>query len=326
MVMAVLGITVAALCALGHDNRRRTRLAVGLENLHFFGSGTESYAADHGDNIWSFWWRRGIQYSPQFGPAGDDTQAAANQAVDIMRRLGPEPQLSQIPWWMPHITTSHLVLLEHLGTELVIPQAASPEDRVLQSWQRNRGSAFLELVNRPSGFSASTLRYPYYSSYELGPATWSRDYAMSINGVIHPAYSQGSSYDAFNVPAASAPPAGPPRRRDEVRFPADKAHMWDRYQRHFGPQVLYFGYPDARLPVLMMDGSVGVRSISSANRGFRPSTPQNASPTIASYAPDTNWEPPTRTGATSESVIMHLRFTRWGLRGRDFNGPEPASP
>jgi hypothetical protein len=25
-------------------------------------------------------------------------------------------------------------------------------------------------------------------------------------------------------------------------------------------------------------------------------------------------------------VIMHLRFTRWGLRGRDFNGPEPASP
>jgi hypothetical protein len=325
MVMVVLGVTVAALCMLGHDNRRRTRLAVGLENLHFFGSGTESYGADHGDNIWSFWWRRGIQYSPLFAPAGDDIQAASNQAVDIMRRLGPEPSLFQVLGWVPHISASHLVLLEHLGTELAIPQVASPEDHIIRTWQRNRGPAYLELLNRPYGFSNANLRYPYYSSYERGPATWSRDFSQTINGVFFPAYSQGSNHNNFLVPASGVP-SEPLRRRDEVRFPADKAHMWDRYQRHFGPQVLYFGYPDARLPVLMMDGSVSVRSMSSANRGFRPNQPSSPHPSTASYQPDTSWEPPTRSGVASEGVIMHLRFTRWGLRGRDFNGPEPAAP
>jgi hypothetical protein len=76
----------------------------------------------------------------------------------------------------------------------------------------------------------------------------------------------------------------------------------------------------------MADGSASVRSTSSVNPGFRPAQPTHPDPTVASYQPDTNWEPPTRSGAASETLIMHLRFTRRGLRGRDFNGPEVFNP
>ncbi len=326
VLLVVVAVLVGFLCLAGADNRRRSRVAGGLDNLHFFGSGTESYAADHHDQFWAFTWRRYIVYAPGFPAAPDDISAVANQAVEIMRRRGPTPQASMIPGWVPLVSYSHLVLLDHLGTTLNIPQVASPEDGMLRSWQRtNSENEWFTLPHRPTGNFAG-FRWRFYSSYEIGTAFSYRDAATFINGALAPTISQGNTVGQFFVPSAAAPAGPPPRRRDEVRFPSDKAHVWDRYQRHFGPQVLHFGYAEARLPILMVDGSASIRSNTSANQGFSPANPNSPNATVAAYQPDTWWEPPTRNGTSSETVTLRLRYTRWGLRGRDFNGPEVSGP
>ena len=324
--LAVLITTLALLAAFlllaAAEQRRRSRLAAGLDNFRFFASGTESYAADHNDEFWQFTWRKNVSYGPGIPVAPDDMAAMANQATMIVRERS-DPFVTFVPSWVPGIEHSHLVLLEHLGTELPIPQVASPEDRLLLTWQRNfLQQDFAELTIRPTG--PGLWRFPYRSSYETGPAFWSRDAATIINGQTHPAVSQADTVWRFNVPGSQTS-VGPVRRRDELRFPADKAHMWDGYQRHFGPQVLHFGYTDARLPVLMADGSASIRSMSSVNGGFNPAIPHNPTRTFSNYQP-AFYQPPTRNGTASETVRLHLRYTRWGLRGRDFNGPEVTAP
>ncbi len=74
--------------------------------------------------------------------------------------------------------------------------------------------------------------------------------------------------------------------------------------------------------MLFGDGSVSVRSMSEANWGFQPNSPFSNSPTRIRYSPDLAWEPPARNGLVEEWVNGGVRFTRSGLRGRDFGGPE----
>lgn len=324
VLVLVIAVIAAFLIVVSADNRRRTRLAAGLANLRFFGAGTETYAADNNDRFWNFTWQRGVQY-PGFPAVADAYAAAANQAIDIIRRRVPMPDATLISGWVPHISYRHLVLVDYLGLQLPMSQAASPEDKVLLTWQRNAGyNDFYSLRIRPTE-GQTLFRWLFSSSYGSGPAFWSRNWTVSINGVIHAAVTQGSQHNQFGV-GSVINPSIMQRRLDEVQFPADKAHMWDRYQRHFGPEVLYFAYRDARLPVLMADGSVSVRSTSSANPSFNPAIPSSNAETVTNYFPNTVWEPPTRNGVYQEQVRMYLRFTRGGLRGRDFNGPTVFEP
>ena len=86
-------------------------------------------------------------------------------------------------------------------------------------------------------------------------------------------------------------------------------------------------YPEARIPILFADASVTVRSTSRANFGFNPNVPMSVSPTRVNYGPDLAWETPTAIGGSNELVNGMFRWTRSGLRGRDFAGPEiPWTP
>jgi hypothetical protein len=328
ILSVLLTVLVCALVVASSDQRRRSRLAASHDNLKFFGSGTESYAADTNGEFWTYTWLPNVQYAPWVGPAATRYDAASNQAIDIIRRNTPRTDLGAIGSWIPHLLYRHLPLLDYLGLALPSQHVVSPEDRVLTTWQRNALSNNLRSLPSPPPDSGQfTVRWAYSSSYESGAAFWSRDSSVVIDGVVHSTFTQGPTHNGWNAPSSVANPSPIlPRRIDSVQFPSDKAHMWDRYQRHFGPQILFFAYTDARLPVLMADGSVSVRTMSSVNPGFVPSSPTSPNPTMAGYQPDTAWEPPTRSGATSETLRMHLRFTRWGLRGRDFNGPEVFNP
>ena len=64
-----------------------------------------------------------------------------------------------------------------------------------------------------------------------------------------------------------------------------------------------------------------MRSTRSANPGWHPFRPASAISTLFFYAPDT-WEPPTTDGSFSETVTGYYRWTRGGIMGRDFDGPE----
>jgi hypothetical protein len=107
-----------------------------------------------------------------------------------------------------------------------------------------------------------------------------------------------------------------------VRYPSHKAMMYETNQRFFGSRELFFMYPEARVPVLMADGSAGVRSIKQSNPGFQPNMPTDPNPTRVLYTPELSWETPTASGEASETVNGGIRWTRSGLRGRDFAGPE----
>lgn len=304
MAASAIALLLAVLLTIwATDARRQASLSVTIANLEQFGEVTAHYGADYADRMWTFSWRGGEAYDGWF--ATDDMQAAANQAVDIMRRRG-EPQMPQITTWLPHLLYSQLVLADYLDLELPQRWWVSPEDDLLRRYQDDPSSL-------PPG--GSNLRVRFQSSYELGPAFYSPD-AMQ-DGV--PTIEQSTQHNQFYV-GTSATPLGR-RTLSEIRHPAQKVMMHDRYQRHFGPRQAFFGYREARLPVLMSDGSVLVRLCGDANSGFNPNRPTSPGVMRYFYAPAPS-EPPTLSGEEADLVFGFFRWTRSGLRGRDFNGPE----
>lgn len=285
------------------ESRRQASLGDNLANLRQFAAATSYYAADNADRLWNYSWRAGVQYVPGIPPAVSDAQAASNQALWIIRRRA-DPTMPNVTSWIPHLTYSHLVLADYF--DLTIPSRwwASPEDATLLALQ----------ATPPGGGAASRPRYG--SSYDLPPAFWSPD-ARLINPTIN-TVAQGSTHTLFSVPSTT--PLGH-RLLSDIAFPSHKAMLYDRYQRHFGPQIAFFAYDAARVPMLMADGSAAVRCAADSNPGFRPNTPFASEPTTFAYAPSSS-EPGTLSGAAQDTVTGRFRWTRSGLRGRDFGGPE----
>jgi hypothetical protein len=306
----VVGVLAALLLVAAAESRRQSSLGDSLANLQRFAAVTAAYGADNTDQFWTFSWRAGVDYG--FGGiASTDVQAAANQAVEIMRRRG-NPAIVRITGWIPHLSYSQLALADYLDLTLVQRWWASPEATQLLQWQDDPATL-------PPGTNNLHLRFQ--SSYELGPAFYSPDAlqdgvpTIAQAGYQHSLFFVGDSNTRLGT-----------RRQSDVRLPGQKVHMYDHYQRHFGPSTPYFMYAEARVPLLMADGSAAVRNTSDANRGFNPNEPLSLNPQHVLYQPSP-LEPPTLSGEASELVLGRYRWTRSGLRGRDFGGPEiPWSP
>jgi hypothetical protein len=321
VTVAVIATVISILLVISSDNLRRSRAAGSIDNLRFFGSGSQTYAADHNNRFWTFSWTAGQHQTeyPDLNFSATDLEAAANQAVYIIRRMGHTPELPRIQSWVPHVQYSYLALFEHLGMSIPSRVAVSPEDRTRLSWQRD-AAGFLAVTARPSGNDPSVLRWIYSSSYEIGPAFWSPDAAVAGQGAV----SNSGTHSIYLIPSNT--PLGN-RTLDQVRFPASKAHLWETHQRDLGRRVPFYAFHDARVPVLTVDGSVSVRAARYTNPGFQPASPHALVPLTLNYTPDPAWEPPTITpGQTQDVVQARQRYTRWGLRGRDFNGPEVTAP
>ena len=112
----------------------------------------------------------------------------------------------------------------------------------------------------------------------------------------------------------------------DVAYPAGKVHMHDSHQRHFGPQVHYFGAAieydfltvQARVPTLMFDASADVRSALDSNPGWRPSSPSQ--PCMAYFYAPNAWEPAATNAEPKQISFGAYRWTRAGLKGLDFDG------
>lgn len=316
LVMLLVIVTAAAALLVLTTSRTRKLSSLGesLGNLRQFTTGMTSYAADNADAVYSYTWRAGVAYPSQYpdlrGPHSDDLTAAASQAVDILRRRADRPDLPRPSGWFPHPLYSHLVLADYLGVALPMRFAISPEDSQRLAW-----------ANDPAGFqqgryqpqpSGSEMRWPYSSSYEMGAAFYSENWAVNPNSYI----TNSTSHSTWLI-------TGSPfviRRTAQVAFPSQKAFMWDSVQRHFGSRQVYFMYPEARIPIVFADGSARVRASQTANLGFDPSRYSAAFPLTLQYQPQA-WEPQVPAGAGS-SVTARYRFTRAGLLGRDFDGDE----
>lgn len=306
-VAVVVALTFALLLVGRSDTRRQARLGECLGNLKAHGNATASYAADHADRIWTFSWRKGDMLSqyPDLNGATSDLHAAANQAVDIMRRRSGRDGLQVPAAWFPHLLYSQLVLADYLDEALPQQYVACPEDKDRVCWQENEMD-FCDVcpVTPPDCPFSTAYRWAYSTTYELPPSFYSPDSRVGTVQTI----SQGTAHNFFHVPPSA--PLGQ-RMLHEVRYPSQKVMIYEQTARHFRPRTPFFAAEEARPAMLLVDGSVGVRVTSDSNPGGNPSNPKSPSPTIV-------------VGPDGTPHVGHFRWTRGGLLGRDYGGAEVA--
>ncbi len=339
VVIAIIALLISILLPVLDEARRTGRKSVCKSNLHQFALAINNYAVDERERIPSFTWKPGVTYATWTGPAASHTQAAADQAIDIIRRRAGRIDMTRIAGWIPNVLYTHLVLNDYLSQNLPNPMVACPEDRNRQLWQNTvRAKApsqaradfeRLSTVERPAGAGNTVQRWPYSSSYQFVPAAWSPDQSFRLaartgGGTIVDAVSQdGLSHNLWNPPTTTLGQFYGDRRWNQIQFPSQKVAMYDSHDRHSNPKrQLYFMYPDSTQPLAMFDGSVQEVRTSAANRGFKPRSPTNPNPSVISYNPS-RWEPPNRFGRYApDGVLGYYRFTRAGLRGIDVAGNE----
>jgi len=337
VVIAIIALLISILLPALGEAKRASRKTVCQSNLHQFGIAYATYASDFKDSAASFTWSaNGRPWTVRdlannstdnyaFGTAGFDVEAAAFQAVAILRFRTDRTDIVRIDGWTPYVLYGHLILNDYLQQRLPERMVLCPEDRVRVSWQdavagniNAPGAAFFALSERPVGSSTDLHRWPYSSSYSLGPSFYSPDQISSTNV---PTVEQGTTHNTYNM-GTTATRLGR-RRMSEVQFPNNKAMVWDNAGRHMGKRQLFYAYDEVTQPILFADASVTDRSTRTCNPGWKPNFPgQYRQTTRIQYMPDAAWELPTRNGAVSEYRSGYQQWTASGLRGADWSGSE----
>ena len=316
VVIAIIALLIGILLPALGEARRSAKLIVCTSNLQQLGVATHAYSADFQDRIWSFSWKARERYPASGGippTASTDLRAAANQAIDILHRRADREDMTVPGNWICHVLYSHLVIQDYLAARLPERMVVCPEDVNRLNWQKDPIDLF------DNGFwtplqpapSADNKRWPYSSSYQPVPASYDRTRdpeARVRQGPTHREY--------LTTPATRLGGL----RLSDVHFPGAKTQMHDSHQRHFTRQALFFGFPQARQPLLLFDTSVSVRISADANRGWAPHAPTSKAWTRIVYDPDA-WEgdPPSQ---DDDVGIGYYRWTRGGLAGVDFGAGE----
>jgi len=317
MVVAVAATSMVVVA--GARSHLASGLGRSLANLQAHADGYASYAADFDNAIATFTWGEDdTDLTPfpdlQSQIAQGGTEASAAQAVHIMRTAGNMPDFPVIQNWLPQVSFSHLVLAAYLGEELPSRIFASPGDPVRLGWQD--GSEPL-----PHGGTGSKRRWLFSSSYQLPPAFWVRQELLEP----YRRFSQSVTHSMFVVPVSFTPVEG--RDFDEVAFPSNKVMIHESAQRFFGSRDVYWAYDEARVPMLMADGSALVRTTGDANAGWDPRRPSR-SPIRFVYSPKSIvGEPPALDNTSGGDIVLgHYRWTSQSARGRDFGPEVPPIP
>ncbi len=320
VVIAIIALLIGLLLPALGEARKAAKVALCQANMQQHGVATHSYSADFQDKIFSFSWRADMnlsqltQYSDLAGSGqGNDLAAASSQAIDIIRRRGGrDTDMPPISSWIPHVLYTHLVLQDYLAQRLPEKMVVCPEDRNRLNWQNWRAfqdNAFAPF--QPDGSDSQQWRWPYSSSYQIVPASYSPD-TINQGGTVR----QASFHYQYQLVGGAAGNLGR-RTLGDVTFPSQKVQMHDASGRHFGKFDYYYAIPECRQPILFFDQSVRVRVTRDANLGFDPTQPGRIFPMMFEYDPQP-WEAQIRPGR----VTGYYRWTRYGLRGVDFDGGE----
>jgi prepilin-type N-terminal cleavage/methylation domain-containing protein len=321
VVIAIIALLIGILLPALGEARRLARLAVDTSSVRQMNVASATYSADFEDVIPAFSWRPNRTYSvtvanqTQQYSATTTLAAAANQATAIMAAGTQSTDLLGAVRgnWIPHILYSHLVLTDYLAARLPEPVVISVSDPIRRAWQsdwRNwtqTGTPLPDNANNPPG---QIWTWPFSSSFEIVAATYDPNQSARGTEARNNRVIPSQNHRQYRGPSVAARFGGLSNSR--VAFPSNKVFIYDRYSRYTGPQTIFYGYPEARVPTGMFDASVSVRTNADGNEGFV---------RFINYQPEA-WEPPTRLGVAVERVFPKWAFTAGGLNGFDFNGTD----
>lgn len=325
VVIGIIAILIGLIVPALTQARCAARMSVCTSNYKQWSIATANYSADNADQIFSFTWSSADNPAGVFGPS---SFVASAQAWDIIERLSGRSDMGPLPVpWTPSPSYSHLVIQDYLALRIPEPMVVCPSDRNRLDWQIDPQNNFDKGVwpNQPDD-GLNPRRWPYSASYIAVPASYDRGQSQRIgqlgsevrftrmtqNGV-HWEYleriGQGGQVELGKL------------KLSDVTFPGGKVHMYDEIDRHSTCKDTFYGYADARQPLLFFDSSVRMMRTGDANLGWDPHDETKPFFTYA-YNPRA-WEPPTKNGNASEQVQARYRWTRGGLKGLDFGGEVP---
>ncbi len=323
VVIAIIALLISLLLPALGKWRQTGRQLVCTTNMRAMGVATHSYAADYQDKLFSFSWRAaqgpvqraGNSQFPDLNVFNDDLEAAASQAIDIIRRRsGRGTDIPRPTLWIPHVLYTHLVLQDYASTRLPEVATVCPSDRYRLQWQNvDQFQAGFFLPNQPSNTDVNQRRWPYSSSYQAVPASYNPPiYSPGNNGIVIQVSTSHAAYQLIGNNSTLGK-----NKMVDVRFPSSKVQMHDGYDRHSQKNgELFFLDPRAKQPLLLFDQSVNLRTTESARPvGWNPQFPTSPAFTSVSYQPAGRpWEPQ----YTLPAQPGRFQWTRQGLRGNDF--------
>jgi len=329
VVIAIVALLIGILLPAIGGARRVGRLTLCTNNLKQFGYALGTYAADFADRAYAFTWKKGKantyrKMDGTFWPAaGDDVEAAAQQAVDIIQKRGDRPDFTGaglIGGWIPHWYYTHLVLQDYLDQRLPEPLVACPEDQYRLAWQKQPRPPSWPKVFSPVPDPATGqpgMRWPYSASYVWTPAAYER--------TVNPADRLSQDGFAWNTVSISTNSILGGRKLGDCTFPSGKVLVYDMVMRHYGKQRMFHAYDDVRQPMVFFDSSVRIPLNKDCNRGWKPRQPKSKNPSLLSYDMPVSgpnaWMPAPRKPPIDLVPGLYL-WTRGQIQGIDFGGSE----
>lgn len=335
VVIAIIALLISILLPALGKARKSARMAIGSGNVRSIVQGTNTYAADSKDSLFTFTWRPGsVNINPSDPAAtgltlniatdgtGQRLSLARAQMTYIIRKRSGNNALANLQPLnlIPHIRYSHLVLLDYMSTRLPDPAVINPEDRNRVLWSRDpegyAQNAYSPNLNGPTPLPTD-YRHAYGASYTLVSPHWDGSPAGQ-----RPVYLDSGT---LQVSLGGTSRIGENRRLTDVAFPSDKVALFDFFGRHFGEPSAYqwVSWEDSKQPLGFYDGSVRVYSSGKMAWGSDPNT--GALVNIG-YNPSPV-DPPFPPGITSGFAGRpYFLQTVNGLRGNDTFQPDLSTP
>lgn len=293
-------------------------------NMKQFGVATHTYAADFQDKVFSFTWVSGSTPSGEIAgtgmlplPNGDDLQAAARQAVNIVRRRFGNVNLPIIAAWIPHVYYSHLVLQDYLDQRLPAKMVVCPSDRNRLLWQnveQFNANAFGQDQPTPGG---NAWRWPFSSSYTVVAASYQADRSTTGTDIATPAGGPAGAPHNFYFGPTRNGVLGK-RKLGDIRSPSNKVQLYDLQANHFAlnKKRLFYSAPTSAQPLLAFDQSVTNIKTNRTTLGAWPVfSGSTFIPVTYAYAPS-SWEPQSD-GTPAALMYARYAWTYGGLKGQD---------
>jgi prepilin-type N-terminal cleavage/methylation domain-containing protein len=258
VVIAIIALLVGILLPSLGRARTAAKLSIDANNQRQFMTASANYATDFKERLPSFSWRGGgTSRNPNTTgvpvTAADDNEAAAFQAVDIIRRRTNWPDFPIQPNWTPYHLFSHLVVLDYMNAQLPTPVMRSPNDRERARWAEDPRAAKQALeaggeIGAPGG-----ARWPYSSSYMFATSSFVPDqesgggYTRNTDSHVWYYVIAGASTGSYRLGN---------QKISAVRFPGQKVVTYDIQARFQGKQDVPFLHRTAAINTAFYDASV----------------------------------------------------------------------